>query len=92
MNSRPRALSCGLAALLALSGCASAQSAKPPVCDGRHRRPVNIHGSVLGEVPPAIAAASQPQPAAAPPAQNKAQAKPAKVSAAGAGPLWFPSC
>lgn len=76
-----------------LGGCASAATSKVAVCDGKHRRPVNIHGSVLGEVPPAVASAGQtPAPSAATPARPSSQSKPAKVSAAGPGPLWFPSC
>lgn len=79
--------------VIALAGCASAQAAKPGVCDGKHRRPVNIHGSVLGDVPPAAASAGQPAPTLKPPtAANAAQSSPAKVSQAGPGPLWFPSC
>ena len=92
MRRHAKAVTLALASLLALAACASAQASKPPVCDGLHRRAVNIHGSVLGEAPPAIANASQPARPAGPPPQNNAQAKPVKVSAAGAGPLWFPSC
>lgn len=31
----------------ALSACASTSEGKLPVCDGKHRRPANPHGSVL---------------------------------------------
>ncbi len=92
MKRHAKTVALALASLMGLAGCASAQASKPPVCDGRHQRAVNIHASVLGEVPPAIANASQPARPAAPPPQNNAQAKPANVSAAGPGPLWFPSC
>lgn len=85
-----KTLALALASALALGGCASAKTAKVAVCDGKHRRPVNIHGSVLGDVPPAVASAGEPvKPAAAP--ARAAQPKPAKLSAT-AGPLWFPSC
>lgn len=51
--------------VLALSGCSTMGREKGPVCDGKHRRPANLYGSVLD---PAA------QPAAAP-------AKPDKLSA-----------
>jgi hypothetical protein len=34
-------------AALALSACATTPSDKPAVCDGKHRRPENLYGSVL---------------------------------------------
>lgn len=81
-----------LASLVALGGCATARATKVAVCDGRHRRPVNVHGSVLGAVPPSVAAAAQTAPSAAQrPAQTTVPSRPAKVSAV-AGPLRFPSC
>lgn len=83
----------GLIPLVALGACASAQAAKPAVCDGKHRRPVNIHGSVLGDVPPSAASAGQPSPTPKPAsAQAAPQAKPQKVSAADALRPPFPSC
>ena len=45
---------------IALSGCASAGGSAPPVCDGKHRRPVNLYGSVLD---PAKSPTSAPSPA-----------------------------
>ena len=39
------------ATMVAVSGCATGQDAKPPVCDGRHRRPANPYGSVLPSIP-----------------------------------------
>ncbi len=40
-------------AALALSACAQLPaSSNPPVCDGRHRRPANLYGSVLTPPPP----------------------------------------
>jgi hypothetical protein len=46
-----------LVALSALTGCASTDGAKLAVCDGKHLRPANAHGSVLapnptGQTPP----------------------------------------
>lgn len=37
-----------LLALLSLTACAALQADPAPTCDGRHRRPANPHGSVLG--------------------------------------------
>lgn len=34
-------------AILALGACSTAGNQKPPVCDGKHRRPANPYGSVL---------------------------------------------
>lgn len=51
--------------VLALGGCSTMGRERAPVCDGKHRRPANLYGSVLD---PAA------QPAAAP-------AKPDKLSA-----------
>jgi len=36
---------------LALSGCAGAHISKPRVCDGKHRRPANVYGSILPTLP-----------------------------------------
>ena len=36
---------------LALSGCTGAHIKEPAVCDGKHRRPANIYGSVLPTLP-----------------------------------------
>lgn len=44
------------AAAASLTGCASLGGDAAPVCDGRHRRPANPHGSTL------IAAPEPPQP------------------------------
>lgn len=52
------------AAVASLTGCASLGGDDAPVCDGRHRRPANPHGSTLIAAP----APAQPQPSeAAPP-------------------------
>lgn len=36
---------------LALAGCAGAHVKKVAVCDGKHRRPANIYGTVLPTLP-----------------------------------------
>lgn len=36
---------------LALSGCTGTHIKAPAVCDGKHRRPANIYGSVLPTLP-----------------------------------------
>lgn len=51
-----------LAAVVALGGCSTVRATEPPVCDGRHRRPANLYGSVLDPVPTPVA--SEPAPAA----------------------------
>lgn len=81
-----------VALLIGVGGCASAHTTKLVACDGRHRRAVNIHGSVLGEVP-AIAAGQQPAPAprAGASSPSPQAAKPTRVSVANGTP-WHPSC
>ena len=37
--------------VLALAGCTGAHIKKPAVCDGKHRRPANLYGSVLPTLP-----------------------------------------
>jgi len=69
-----------IVSVLALAGCAGAAE-KPPVCDGEHRRPVNIHGSVIGEAPGAADGADQ-GPAAGP----------LDLSAAAATGRWSRNC
>jgi hypothetical protein len=53
---------------LATSACASTKADKPPVCDGKNRRPANPHGSVLSPAatPPAAQPAAAPKAAAGP--------------------------
>lgn len=63
-----RTLIC-LITIIALSGCASVGKTKAPVCDGKHRRPANLYGSVLDPAAP-------PQSAS-----PKATAAPEKLSA-----------
>lgn len=45
-----------LIVLLAAGGCATLAAERAPVCDGRHRRPANPHGSVLAAEHPAASA------------------------------------
>lgn len=40
-----------LCATIALGGCSTFEASDAPVCDGRHRRPANLHGSALGAAP-----------------------------------------
>jgi len=61
----PRLLMLAAAATV-LAGCASLGRDAAPVCDGRHRRPANPHGSTLVSVP-APAQPEPPAPASAPP-------------------------
>lgn len=36
---------------LALSGCTGTHIKPPAVCDGKHRRPANMYGSILPSLP-----------------------------------------
>jgi type IV secretion system protein VirB7 len=54
---------------LGLAGCSTLSKDKPPICDGKHRRPANPYGSVLDPTTP---------PATSPAAADSA---PDKVSA-----------
>lgn len=48
---------------LALGGCSTLAKEKPPICDGKHRRPANPYGSVLDPTaPPATAPAAATAP------------------------------
>jgi hypothetical protein len=51
----------------ALAGCASTGGGAPPVCDGKHRRAVNLHGSVLDPAATPTSPANASEPAAAAP-------------------------
>lgn len=44
---------------LTLAGCAGLGPEKAPVCDGKHRRPANLYGSVLDPAAPPTAAADK---------------------------------
>lgn len=49
----------------ALAGCATTKVDKPPICDGRHRRPANLYGSVIvPDQPPGATSPISPGPAA----------------------------
>ncbi len=58
------------AAVLALTGCATHSEPKPAVCDGKHRRPANLYGSVLPSMPGDAHAAPAPTAPGAPPANK----------------------
>ena len=53
-----------LPTLIAFASCATSPDLKPAVCDGKHRRPANPHGSVLAAPPaePPMAPASAAAP------------------------------
>lgn len=69
-----RAAACIVMAL-ALGGCASLGKEKAPVCDGKHRRPANLYGSVLDPAtPPAAQAPDATRPAAKPAYPDKLSA------------------
>jgi len=36
---------------LVLSGCTGTHIKPPPVCDGKHRRPANLYGTILPSLP-----------------------------------------
>ncbi len=71
-----------VAASFALAACSSTGAKKLAVCDGKHLRPANPYGTVLGP------AAEDP---AAPSAQGTPEAKPKTLSSA-ASPQSFGSC
>lgn len=69
-------------ASIVLAGCSTLANDKAPVCDGKHRRPANLYGSVLNPASP---------PAAAPsPVPSSPPAKPDGLSAIPPAP--YPSC
>jgi hypothetical protein len=51
----------------ALAACAG-PAARLPVCDGKHRRPVNLQGSILDPTPAPAAPPTAAPPTAEPPA------------------------
>lgn len=71
-----------LGASILLAGCSTLTNDKAPVCDGKHRRPANLYGSVLNPAsPPATAPSAVPSSPAA---------KPEVLSAI--RPASYPSC
>jgi hypothetical protein len=44
---------------LALSGCAGSHIKPAAVCDGKHRRPANLYGSILPSLPVPLPASQQ---------------------------------
>lgn len=46
-----RGIACAVIVAFALAGCAGTPVRKPAVCDGKHRRPANLYGSVLPALP-----------------------------------------
>ena len=46
-----RRLTIAVLGALALGGCTGAHIRKPAVCDGKHRRPANLYGSILPALP-----------------------------------------
>lgn len=48
---RMRRMALAAIAVLALAGCTGAHVKKPAVCDGKHRRPANLYGTVLPTLP-----------------------------------------
>jgi hypothetical protein len=57
--------------VLALASCATAEPPKVAVCDGKHRRPANLYGSVLPDAPlDETLPAKAPAPVAAAPAEQ----------------------
>jgi hypothetical protein len=69
----------------ALSGCTGTHIKPPAVCDGKHRRPANLNGSILPSLPVPLPASQQGagQSTVAPPTGATA---PAPVSTPGPAP------
>ncbi len=57
-------------AALALAGCSTVGREKAPVCDGKHRRPANLYGSVLDPAVQPIAPAAKPDQLSAVPSAS----------------------
>ncbi|CDO37983.1 hypothetical protein [Novosphingobium sp. KN65.2] len=74
---------------LALSGCTGTRISPPAVCDGKHRRPANMYGTVLPDLPVplppsegnASAIATPPNARNAAPAMSSTPPASAKLSA-----------
>lgn len=68
---------------LALSGCTGTRIKPAPVCDGKHRRPANLYGSVLPSLPVPLPASQQRggQSAVAPPSGSVKEPAPTSTLA-----------
>ena len=84
----PRTLALTLAfgvAMGILAGCA--HDPKPAICDGKHRRPANLYGSVLPSIPgadPATPPAGPSPPTIAPPLGPESSIDPETFAPCGA--------
>ncbi|HEX5263749.1 MAG TPA: hypothetical protein VFW13_09490 [Phenylobacterium sp.] len=56
-----------VALAMTLTSCANTGGAAPPICDGKHRRPVNLHGSVLDPAATPTSGPTASEPAVAAP-------------------------
>lgn len=61
-----------LSATVALGACSTFASPDAPVCDGHHRRPANLYGSVLVPASPAAPTPAPPEADAVPNAEATA--------------------
>lgn len=61
-----------IGATVALAGCSTFAPPDVPVCDGRHRRPANLYGSVLVPASPAASTPASPEADAVPNAEATA--------------------
>lgn len=69
-----------------LSGCTGTHIKPPPVCDGKHRRPANVYGSILPSLPvPVPPSQSGGQSLVTPPAGDPPADAPATAPAAKGG-------
>ncbi len=65
---------------LALSGCTGTRIKPPAVCDGKHRRPANLYGTILPTLPvPLPASQGAGRSMVAPPSDGSAPAPLAPV-------------
>lgn len=74
------------AAVVTLGGCSTFRTTEPPVCDGHHRRPANLYGSVLNPTAPPVAPEPEDEtPEVDTPAEDQAPVMPASASASQGG-------
>ncbi|MET0376847.1 MAG: hypothetical protein ABW128_21655 [Rhizorhabdus sp.] len=73
---------------LALAGCAGTRISKPVVCDGKHRRPANLYGTILPTLPVPLPASQGGNPSMAAPGRAPA---PDVVQTPSSVPLPSPS-